>query len=185
MGRTSGVEESEYPEGLWWGALSRSINSRKGQGALRKLRSALLALPERVLIADSLARDGQVCAIGALCAYEHGKRTGEGWPESIEAFDFGEDGEDIHETTAQAKSFGFSWTLAWTIAERNDDRAVAHINGIYTAMTDEMRYWDVLGYVEGLIIGLDQPTPIPAEVWARAQGRDAIAAELTPERVQP
>lgn len=63
--------------GRWEGNLRRAINGRKGQRALRELREALLALPERRLIAGELATpEGEVCTVGALVAYRRARKSG-------------------------------------------------------------------------------------------------------------
>lgn len=67
--RINCADEEEWPGqfGLWDANCRRSIKGRKGQAALRELEAALLALPEKRLIADKLEDDeGRVCAIGAL-----------------------------------------------------------------------------------------------------------------------
>lgn len=57
---------------LWEANQERSLKSRKGQAALRRLETALLALPEPRLIADAIEdADGLVCGLGALAKHEH------------------------------------------------------------------------------------------------------------------
>jgi hypothetical protein len=70
--RISYSDEEDYPGqfGLWQGNCTRSIKSKAGQAALRELEQALLAMPEKRLIANELEdADGEVCAIGALAKY--------------------------------------------------------------------------------------------------------------------
>lgn len=55
--------------GLWLGAVTRAIKGQRGQAMLRELLSALDAMPEKTLAADSLVTaDGEYCTLGALGA---------------------------------------------------------------------------------------------------------------------
>lgn len=65
-------EDEDYPNAsiLWEANQERSLKSRKGQAALRRLEAALLALPEPKLIADAIEADGMVCGLGALAKFE-------------------------------------------------------------------------------------------------------------------
>jgi hypothetical protein len=162
--------ESEWGEGLWWGALKHSLNSKKGQAALGRLRDALLALPEKQLIADAISDGSNVCAIGALAAHELVVKEGWTWDQAMAVYDDGPDGDwaTQSETIALAQKFGFSYTLAFTVVEQNDDMGIANIGGIFCRIDDELRYWDILGWIEKRLVGLDAPTPIPAAVMQRA-----------------
>lgn len=51
---------------LWHANLRRAIAGRKGQRDLRTLERALLELPEKRLIHGRLAKQNEVCAVGAL-----------------------------------------------------------------------------------------------------------------------
>jgi hypothetical protein len=66
-------EDEDYQNAaiLWEANQERSLKSRKGQAALRRLEAALLALPEPKLIADAIEADGMVCGLGALAKFEH------------------------------------------------------------------------------------------------------------------
>lgn len=56
---------------LWEANQERSLKSKRGQQALRRLEAALLALPEPKLVADEIkTADGLVCALGALAISE-------------------------------------------------------------------------------------------------------------------
>jgi hypothetical protein len=66
-------EDEDYPGQfeLWQANCRRSLKGRAGQSALRELEAALVALPEKRLIAHKLvSADGEVCAIGALARYK-------------------------------------------------------------------------------------------------------------------
>lgn len=62
-------DEEDFPGqfDLWQGNCRRSLQGKAGQAALRELEAALLALPDKRLIANDLINgEGEVCAIGAL-----------------------------------------------------------------------------------------------------------------------
>lgn len=53
--------------GLWRGAVTRSINGKRGQAALQELAKAMDAMQVKALAADSLVTaDGGFCALGVL-----------------------------------------------------------------------------------------------------------------------
>ena len=66
--RISYTEEEDYQGqfALWRANVGRSLAGARGQAALRDLEAALLALPEKRLIQNHLARKGEVCTTGAL-----------------------------------------------------------------------------------------------------------------------
>jgi hypothetical protein len=68
MARFNYSEDEDYAGQfvLWRANMNRCLRGREGQKALRELRDALLALPDKRLISCSLAADGDVCAIDAL-----------------------------------------------------------------------------------------------------------------------
>lgn len=68
--RISEEEDFQNQAFLWEANLERSIRGRKGQAALRELEAALLALPEKRLVAnETVGADGMVCAIMALAQH--------------------------------------------------------------------------------------------------------------------
>ena len=70
--RISEEDEEDYNNQalLWEANLERSLKGRKGQAALRELEAALLALPDKRLIANQTVDDGgSVCAIAALAQH--------------------------------------------------------------------------------------------------------------------
>lgn len=68
--RVSEEEDFQNQAFLWEANLERSLKGRKGQSALRELEAALLALPDKRLIAnDTVSADGAVCAIAALAKH--------------------------------------------------------------------------------------------------------------------
>lgn len=54
---------------LYRGNVERCLKGRKGQAALREMRDALEAMPEKKLVADAFACDDGVCAMGALARH--------------------------------------------------------------------------------------------------------------------
>lgn len=50
----------------WRGAVASAIHGNRGQQFIRKLITALDAMPEKRLIAHELEKDGEVCAIGSV-----------------------------------------------------------------------------------------------------------------------
>jgi hypothetical protein len=52
----------------WRGAVASAIHGKRGQAFLREMLAALDALPEKILIAESLIEDGAVCAMGSVGA---------------------------------------------------------------------------------------------------------------------
>jgi len=50
----------------WRGAVTKSIEGKRGQAFLRELRDALDAMPDKRLIAGELVREGSACAIGSV-----------------------------------------------------------------------------------------------------------------------
>lgn len=50
----------------WRGAVTSATRGKRGQKFFRDLLAALDAMPEKVLIAEELEKDGDVCAIGSL-----------------------------------------------------------------------------------------------------------------------
>lgn len=146
---------SEYEDfpgqfGLWQGNCQRSLKGRAGQDVLRRLEAALLALPEKKLIAGELVDDeGAVCAIGALAKHE-GKLTDD--LRALGEYNVEEAGIDL----------GMPRLVAWKIVEMNDVHvgeypALVWLEGPYRwpaerpythiLMTPERRYEQMLAWV--------------------------------------
>lgn len=66
---SEGDDEGIMPYALWENAYLRALNGKRGQQAILDLYHALEALPQHRLISSHLARDGEVCAVGALALY--------------------------------------------------------------------------------------------------------------------
>lgn len=79
----SGDDYDVLAYGRWHANVQRAIKGRRGQKALREMRDALLAMPQRRLIADEFATpQGEVCAVGCAVAYKRAKATGVSIPEA-------------------------------------------------------------------------------------------------------
>lgn len=145
---------------LWHANVKRALAGRRGKKALAELREALLALPEKRLIAGALCTIGGVekrvtddphgwyrgdlelklkyegegvCAIGAYLWFKKVKAGAD--PRA--AFDelptlLDSDGGSDYETARAGQAAGLTFTLASTLAYRNDSA--------FDAMTPEQRY---------------------------------------------
>jgi hypothetical protein len=86
VSRFNSYDHDEYDplaEGRWFANLRRAIRGQRGQRALRDLREALLALPDRRLIAGDFATpQGEVCTVGCVVAYKRAQAKGVSIPEA-------------------------------------------------------------------------------------------------------
>lgn len=153
--------EEQFPNQgeLWYANVQRALAGKRGKKALAELREALLALPEKRLIA------GALCTVGGVeqRAVDHGdwyrddlevkvKSEGEGvcaigaylWFKKVKAgtdpqaaFDelptlLDSNGDGDWATAQAGKAAGLTFTFAWSLASRNDTA--------YEDMTPEERY---------------------------------------------
>lgn len=172
MSRFGGWEdaESDYNNAgdLWQANVRRALGGRRGRKALTELREALLALPEKRLIAGALCLVGGadrpderiddkwarqeveykveqqgegVCAIGAFLWHRKVKAGAD--PQA--AFDELPTLLDVYdggmETADAGKAAGLTFTLAWDLAYRNDE--------LLEAATPEERYEKFLAWIDG------------------------------------
>lgn len=128
---------------LWECAVANALAGRRGQAALADLEAALVALPEPRLIEGALAKDGEVCAVGALVA---ANRCAAGEDRAVvlaemERLTDPEDCWDASDVTAIVgqRHGRMAYAMAWRIAELNDEDC--------RNMTPEQRYEYVLGWV--------------------------------------
>lgn len=72
MSRISYSEDEDRPGQfeLWQANCQRSLSGRNGQAALAELEAALLALPDKRLVAGEFDDGENVCAIGALARFK-------------------------------------------------------------------------------------------------------------------
>lgn len=118
----------------WRGAVAKSIRGKRGQAFLRETLTALDAMPDRKLAADSLRESatGEYCTLGAVGA--------------ARGMDLGPL-EDV-EASGVASAFGISRALAAEIMYLNDE-------GWYNTSTPEGRWSFMRSWVTSKI----QPTP--------------------------
>lgn len=156
-------EDSVLAYGRWMVNTRRVFKSKNGQKALRQLRDALVALPDKRLISGALSTIGRtadvvdeydelghvireqgegVCAIGALLLHHHqaAGHTPEQAAALIPRVCGLEDGDGLAETAGAATATGMVYTLAWNVAYQNDERL--------HDCTPEERYTRMLAWVE-------------------------------------
>lgn len=138
--------DQNFPnEAAFWEQRAKlARTSKRGKKALAELREALMALPQKRLIEgalstvaitdrcvnkwqreaveDHISRDGEgVCAVGAFIWH---KRIKEGMTPD-EAFAslpvLTDDDGDLTMTADEGKAAGLTWTLAYLLADRNDE----------------------------------------------------------------
>lgn len=92
---------------LYRAAVEQAIKGKRGQAFLREMAAALDAMPEKVLIADSIVNtDGRACAIGVVALARR-----------MDVSDLG-DGSDQGDVAAR---FGIARSMAAEIAYENDE----------------------------------------------------------------
>lgn len=133
---------------LWEANQERSLKSRKGQAALRRLETALLALPEPKLIADAIENaDGLVCGLGALAKYENYQGSLELPEASWNDWGSGPEVEDAMLALAQA--LNVPKLVAVAIIYQNDDS--------FLVQTPKQRYTKLLTWTRSWL-AKDQST---------------------------
>jgi hypothetical protein len=149
-------EEEDFPNqaAMWEANMERSLRGRKGQAALRELEAALIALPDKRLIAnDTVSADGAVCSIAAL-AKHRGYNGNLILPQMATTDDdwFNENSDKFHDEyeyeeaveTAMMKvagDLGIPRMVAFAIIYENDD-------GLGRNPTPEQRYDHMLRWVQ-------------------------------------
>lgn len=109
------------------GQVASAIRGKRGQRLLIELRDALDAMPEKKLIANSLERDGEVCALGAV-----GRARG-----------INMEGMDPDDPDEMGEVFDVAHQLAAEIVNENDEYY----------RTDEQRWRYMRGWVQRQIQG--------------------------------
>ena len=171
----SRFEPSDYePDGpaityeMWEYNLNRSLNSGKGQALLRTLKESLEALPSKRLIQNRLAKNGEVCAVGAFRAAQIARDYDIDMPTAIRKLEEietaqirkldpswdpgGDDWDDetwasTRVTVDQGVQGGLNKTLAYAIGQMNDED--------FATATPERRYEQVMSW-------LDRQIQVPA-----------------------
>jgi hypothetical protein len=123
MSRSGYCDDYEEPAlTLWRQAVENAIKGKRGQALLKELEAALVALPDKALVADDMARpdDDAVCALGAIVlkrGLDKGKdrltvlkEIAEKYPEGLEAEELADD-------------FNIAAALAKEITYINDEMA--------------------------------------------------------------
>jgi len=153
-------DEEDYPGqfGLWQANCRRSLKGRAGQAALRELEAALLALPEKRLIADKMIdAEGEVCAIGALAKYKGRDLLAEPHVGPDDEFEGDGEMEEI------GMELGMPRLVAWKVVSKNDIEIDGHYETLagpiksrwagqplrqFVPATPEERYSQMLAWVQ-------------------------------------
>jgi hypothetical protein len=164
-------EDEDYPGQfeLWQANCRRSLQGKAGQAALRELEAALLAMPEKRLIANKMIdADGDVCAIGALAKHKGRDLIAETKAQladiGIDRFDDDEiDGDGEMEEIGM--ELGMPRLVAWKVVCKNDVEIDGHYETLpgparwhgdrpqmYVPVTPEVRYQKMLAWVQRQIL---------------------------------
>lgn len=152
-------EDEDYPGQfeLWQANCRRSMKGKAGQAALRELEAALLALPDKRLIAHKMIdAEGDVCAIGALAKHKGRDILAE--PHIGPDDEFEGDGE-MEEIGVE---LGMPRLVAWKVVCENDInldgsnlvtlegpyRWPAEKPKVWVPITPEVRYERMLAWVQ-------------------------------------
>lgn len=134
MSRSGYSDDCENVQ-LWRAAVDRAMRGARGQHFLRKLRTALDAMPVKRLIAHEIANErGEVCALGAVDPNP-----------TI----------DAHDRDEVAAHFGIAPAMAAEIAYMNDEW-MWRMNE-----TPEQRWARMRAWVEEQIVPHDDESPSP------------------------
>jgi hypothetical protein len=162
-----GDYDENFPnEWAFWEWRTRQVLSgRPGRKALAELREALLALPEKRLVANALSTVGKrevpatatrwyaedhnalireqgegVCAVGAFVWHQRVK-AGADAAEAMRDLPLNPDYDGDPELTVETgKAAGLTWTLAWLLMSKNDDD--------FKNLTPEERYDAFLAWID-------------------------------------
>jgi len=145
--RISYSDEEDVPGqfALFQANCRRSLQGKQGQSALRELESALLALPDKRLIAGKMIdADGEVCAIGALAKHKGrdliAERRSQLAEIGIERHDDEFEGDgDMEEIGVE---LGMPRLVAWRVVALNDIEIDGHYERIPGPTQDR---WNIYG----------------------------------------
>jgi hypothetical protein len=137
---------------LWESITRRALNGRRGQGVLRELEAALVALPEKRLVKEAFARDGEVCALGALALK---RQMDKGVPREAaiaEIHKWGgcEDSSAYDCELVGVQKLGLVRTLSHEVQHQNDLSGAYKMGDGWKSLKDEtpeQRYERVLAWV--------------------------------------
>lgn len=172
-----GDYDENFPnEWAFWERRTRQVlNGKPGRKALAELREALLALPEKRLVANALSTVGKsdvpehaapwfasdhralieqqgegVCAVGAFVWHQRVK-AGVDPEQAMRDLPLNPDYDGTPEVTVETgKAAGLSWTLAWLLMSRNDDT--------FAKMTPEERYDAYLSWIDSKLSTSNAPS---------------------------
>lgn len=136
MSRSGYIDDGDHIE-LYRATVHRALRGARGQHFLRKLRTALDAMPVKRLITDALAdNDGEVCALGAI-----------------------DPNKDIdpEDTERVAAHFGIAPSMAAEIVYMNDE------HGAWRSETPEERWTRMRAWVEKEIVPYDDELAASAD----------------------
>lgn len=136
-------DDGTIPYGLWENAVRRALRGKRGQAALRELEAALLALPEKRLIAGRVSDGASVCTLGALAL---SRETAKGVPVANALEDLRQrypEDDDADDLAAYLGRdvLGLRVTLAWALIDENDESLPEEL------VTPEERYAAMLAWV--------------------------------------
>lgn len=145
--RITFAEEESFQNAsfLWEANQERSLRGAKGQSALRRLKAALLALPEKKLAADViLSPSGEACALGALAQHE-GYEGALTLPQHEDKYGAWQDGNEIEAAMLElAAGLKVPEMVAIAIIGKNDEQP---------HLAPELRYKNMLRWVQRCLSG--------------------------------
>jgi hypothetical protein len=125
MARIAYSDDEDYPGQfeLWQANCDRSFDGRMGQAVLREMEAALLVLPRKRLVANAVACNGDVCAVGAYLALKRSQERSipiDAAQRELES-ELGEDWvqEDL-DTSELGEKAGMPHLVAWKLVSLND-----------------------------------------------------------------
>jgi hypothetical protein len=130
----SGYDDDNEGVNLWRGAVRAATKGQRGQKLLSELAVAMDAMPEKKLITNELAADGEFCTLGVL-----------GSARGVDMAKL-----DPTDADAVAVAFNIAPALAREIVYMNDE-------GAWDSETPEKRWQRMRGWVSQQLL-----TPYPA-----------------------
>jgi hypothetical protein len=178
MSRVSYSEDEDYPGqfGIWNANVMRSVGGLKGQAVMREMEAALLALPDKRLVAHAVACDGDVCAVGAFLALKKARAEQLSMAEAIDALEAecgGADDQAYDETDQRGIEAGMPRLVAWKLVALNDIEIDEwkYVHGVQGPLTRERAEYGYRDYR-----GMTIQVPVTAEerytrvlAWVREQ----------------
>ncbi|CAN7339587.1 hypothetical protein LJR074_001927 [Acidovorax sp. LjRoot74] len=149
--------------GRWRAAVNSAINGKRGQAALRETLAALDAMPEKVLIGESLVTaDGEFCTLGVLGA--------------ARGLDMA--AVDPEDWDAVAGMFDLAPAMVREIVYENDEMIDTY-NWAWIEICGPMRRWE--SHRRNVRVDID-PAVVGRRRWQRM--RDWVAASIKPAAQQ-